>query len=68
MDIVHRPIKPKRADLIRLYDVCNRVFKNKDCFYTKEQWEKVKKEKIGIWQLKKTKDKQLKEECYGEMN
>ena len=48
MDIVHRPKVPKRADLIRLYDVCNKVFKDKDCFYTKEEWEKVKKEKTGI--------------------
>ena len=48
MDKVHRPQKPKRADLIRLYDVCNQVFKNKDCFYTKEQLEKIKKEKTGI--------------------
>ena len=48
MDIVHRPERPKRADLIRLYDVCNKVFKSKECFYTKEEFEKVKKEKIGI--------------------
>jgi hypothetical protein len=48
MDIVHRPQKPKRADLEKLYDVCNKVFKAKECFYTKEQFERVKKEKIGI--------------------
>ena len=48
MDKVHRPERPKRADLIRLYDVCNKVFKGKDCFYTKEEFEKIKKEKIGI--------------------
>lgn len=48
MDKVNRPAIPKRADLIRLYDVCNKVFKKKECFYTKEEFEKVKKEKIGI--------------------
>lgn len=48
MDIVHRPEKPKRADLIRLYEVCNKVFKSKECFYTKEEFEKVKKEKIAL--------------------
>lgn len=48
MDIVHRPDKPKKADLIKLYEVCNKVFKSKECFYTKEEFEKVKKEKIGI--------------------
>ena len=48
MDIVHRPQKPSRADLIRLYEVCNKVFKDKDCFYTKEQFEKAKKEKTGV--------------------
>ena len=48
MDKVHRPAIPKRADLIRVYDVFNKVFKGKDCFYTKEEFEKIKKEKIGI--------------------
>jgi hypothetical protein len=48
MDKVHRPERPKKSDLKRLYDVCNKVFKNKDCFYTKEEFEKVKKEKIAL--------------------
>lgn len=48
MDKVHRPAMPKRADLIRLYDVCNKVFKNKDCFYSKDEMEKIKKEKIAL--------------------
>ena len=48
MDKVHRPKMPKKADLIKVYDICNKVFKGKDCFYTKEDFEKVKKEKTGI--------------------
>lgn len=48
MDIVHRPKQPTKADLTKLYEVCNQVFKKKECFYTKEEFEKVKKEKIGI--------------------
>lgn len=48
MDIVHRPEIPKRADLIRLYDICNKVFKKKECFYTEEAFEKIKKEKTGV--------------------
>ena len=41
-DIIHIPDKPKKEDLKRLYDVCNEIFKKKECFYTKEQFEKVK--------------------------
>lgn len=48
MDIVHRPQKPKKADLKKLYDVCNQVFKKPECFYSDEELKKVKKEKIGI--------------------
>ena len=48
MDKVHRPEIPKRADLIRLYDVCNKVFKGKDCFYTKSQFEELKNDKTKI--------------------
>lgn len=49
MDKVNRPIKPKREDLIKVYDVLNRVFKNNDrCFYTKEEFKKISKEKIEI--------------------
>ena len=48
MDKVNRPETPKRADLIHLYDVGNRVFKGKDCFYTNEEFQKIKKEKIAI--------------------
>ena len=44
MDIVVKVDKPKREDLIRLYDVCNRIFKNKECFYTKEQVAELKKD------------------------
>lgn len=48
MDIVHRPSKPNKADLIKLYDVCNKIFKNKECFYSKEEFAKVKKEKTAL--------------------
>lgn len=48
MDKVHRPSKPKREDLIKVYDVFNEIFKNKECFYTAEEFEKVKKEKIAL--------------------
>lgn len=48
MDKVHRPQKPKKADLARLYDVCNKLFKKQECFYTKAEFEKVKGEKTGI--------------------
>lgn len=49
MDIIRRPEKPKKEDLRRLYDVCNRIFKKKECFYTKEQVKKLKEDKSNIF-------------------
>lgn len=48
MDKVNRPIKPKKDDLKKLYDVCNKIFKKKELFYTKEEFEKMKKENEEI--------------------
>lgn len=49
MDKVNRPSKPKREDLIKVYDVLNRVFRNNPkCFYTSEEFKKISKEKIAI--------------------
>ena len=49
MDKVNRPIKPKKEDLIKVYDVLNRVLgNNAECFYTKEEFKKISKEKIEI--------------------
>lgn len=49
MDKIVRPTKPKKEDLIKLYDVCNSIFKKKDLFYTKEEFKKIKKEKEELW-------------------
>lgn len=48
MDKVHRPQRPKKEDLKKVYDVFNELFKGKDMFYTKEQLEKVRKEKTAL--------------------
>jgi hypothetical protein len=48
MDKVHRPSKPKKEDLIRVYDVFNEIFKGKDMFYTTEEMKKISKEKIAL--------------------
>ena len=49
MDKVHRPNKPKKEDLIKVYDVLNKVFGHKaTCFYTKEESKKISKEKIEL--------------------
>lgn len=45
MDKVYRPNEVKREDLKRLYDVCNKLFKNEKCFYTKEEVKKLKEDK-----------------------
>ena len=49
MDKVIRPSVPKKEDLIAVYDVLNRVFKNNaKCFYTKSQSAELKKDKTKI--------------------
>lgn len=45
MDKVYRPEIPKKEDLKRLYDVCNKIFKKKECFYTEEEVKELKKDK-----------------------
>ncbi|CAM2079402.1 MAG: hypothetical protein NSGCLCUN01_03622 [uncultured Clostridium sp.] len=35
---VRRPVVPKEEDIIRVYDMCNKLFKDHpECFYTPEQ-------------------------------
>ena len=45
MNKIHRPDRPKKEDLKRLYDICNEIFKKKECFYTKEEVEELKANK-----------------------
>lgn len=45
MNKVNRPEKPKKDDLVKLYDVCNKIFNKKECFYTKEEVKKLKEDK-----------------------
>ena len=44
MDKVNRPNKPKKEDLINLYDICNKIFKKGECFYTKDEFKEIKKD------------------------
>lgn len=41
--------QPTKEQLKRLYDVCNRIFKDEKYFYSKEQVEELKKDKSNIW-------------------
>lgn len=42
--------QPTKEQLKRLYDVCNRLFKDDEkCFYTKEETKELKKDKSNIW-------------------
>lgn len=35
---VRRPVVPKEEDIIRVYDMCNKLFKDHpECFYTPEE-------------------------------
>lgn len=47
-DIVIRK-KPTKETLKRLYDVCNKIFKEDHCFYTSEQVRQLKKDKVNIF-------------------
>lgn len=49
MDKIIRPETPKKEDLKRLYDVCNRIFKKEECFYTREEVRKLKEDKSNIF-------------------
>lgn len=37
MDKVHRPGKPNKLNLIRLYKVINSITKDDDCYYTSQE-------------------------------
>lgn len=44
--------KPKSFDkdnLRNVYDVCNKIFKDKECFYTSEEIKVLKKDKSNIF-------------------
>ena len=32
-DKVHRPKKPKREDLIKVYEIINKIISDSDCYY-----------------------------------
>lgn len=49
MDKIYRQDKPKKEDLIKLYDICNKIFNKKECFYSKEEVKKIKKNKNNIF-------------------
>lgn len=49
MDKIYRKDKPKKEDLINLYDICNKIFNKKDCFYTKAEVKKIKENKNNIF-------------------
>ena len=39
----------KANTLEQIYDICNRLFKDKDCFYTKEELEQEKANEKNIF-------------------
>lgn len=48
MDKVHRPQRPKKEDLKKVYDVFNDLFRKKECYYTEEEMKKISKEKTAL--------------------
>ncbi len=49
MDKIHKQDKPKKEDLIILYDICNKIFNKEECFYTKAEMKKIKENKQNIF-------------------
>lgn len=47
-DKIIRPDKPKKEDLINLYDILNKIIKKEDCFYTKEELKEKTKGKEDL--------------------
>lgn len=45
--VISKP--PNKEKLKRIYDVCNKVFKNDNCFYSKEEVKELKKDKSNIF-------------------
>ena len=39
----------KASALEQIYDICNRLFKDKDCFYTKEELEQERANEKNIF-------------------
>lgn len=51
----------KANTLAHIYDICNRLFENEDCFYTKEQLEqeRTNEKNIFITRRKENYDQQF---------
>lgn len=47
---------PKKENLTLIYDICNKIFKNDSCFYTKDEVQKLKtnNQNVFLWSPKKT--------------
>lgn len=45
--VISKP--PTKEKLKNIYDVCNRIFRDKDVFYTKEQVKELRKDKSNIF-------------------
>lgn len=48
-EIIIKTQKPSKETLERLYDVCNKIFKSDECFYSSTEIKKLKKEKSNIF-------------------
>ena len=46
--VVHKP-KPTALGLKKLYDTCNKIFKNDNLFYTSEEVKNLKKDNKNVF-------------------
>lgn len=47
---IHTPNEPQPKALEHLYDICNKLFKDKsNCFYTHDEVEQMRKDKTKIF-------------------
>lgn len=48
-EIIIKQVIPTKEALTNVYDVCNRIFKTEDVFYTSTQVKELKKDKRNIF-------------------
>lgn len=43
------PTEQSKDSLKKLYDTCNKIFKDESLFYSKDEIKKLKKDKKNVW-------------------
>lgn len=47
--VVTRPKRANKSELERVYNICNKLFKEDECFYSSEEVKELKKDSTNIF-------------------